>query len=257
MEFNFDKYDDVIFLHPSERGGSAQERNCPSPVVCALSMSVSYSTHTDVTNVVKRCYDVQTTVCRLCSVTFLQRSTSMWQQKQVRLWISRCHNTVVTVSTHMMSTSQVPSVNVITWWKLKRRSERCCHAAMLPRCSAALASCVPSLLVFCGTDLQCNPLTHHITLGYMFPHYHLHNHCSELSPAPQHQMCTNPQLDTVPSKYNIYSYLRNVKSYSSLLLFILWLWDYCLYLWPVFTALHLQKEQVSLRLSATDEAVKS
>lgn len=155
------------------------------------------------------------------------------------------------------SGTQCERHNLVEAEEEKREVLPRCHAAMLPRCSAALASCVPSLLVFCGTDLQCNPLTHHITLGYMFPHYHLHNHCSELSPAPQHQMCTNPQLDTVPSKYNIYSYLRNVKSYSSLLLFILWLWDYCLYLWPVFTALHLQKEQVSLRLSATDEAVKS
>lgn len=59
---------DVIFLQRAERarkpergnesGGSAQERNSPSPVVCILCTSVIYSTHTDIRTVGKRWFDV-------------------------------------------------------------------------------------------------------------------------------------------------------------------------------------------------------
>ena len=45
---------------------SLQARNSPSPVVCILLMSVTYSTHTNVKPVVHR-YDLDMTVYRLCS----------------------------------------------------------------------------------------------------------------------------------------------------------------------------------------------
>lgn len=50
-----------------EKEKSAQEKNCPSPFVCILFMSVPYPTDTVIKTVVKRWYNVDTTVYKSLS----------------------------------------------------------------------------------------------------------------------------------------------------------------------------------------------
>ena len=79
------KYDDLIFIKPIERArkeeglreGGMEKKNCFSPLVHILSMSVTYSTVTDIKTLVKRCYDVH----RSFSNLYLPRTVQVLQQK--------------------------------------------------------------------------------------------------------------------------------------------------------------------------------
>lgn len=80
---------------------SAQERNWPSLVGCFLIMSVIYPPHTDIKTVVK--YDVDTTVCRLCSGLFFDWNWACVAVEMGKRW----QDAVTTLETHWEAQSCV------------------------------------------------------------------------------------------------------------------------------------------------------